>query len=85
MGRVSPTSPPLARRLAGEEYAAWEEALDLLPKLSVAGGRGELRRWLDGLPDFPCTALAPAEGAGGERQQWRALLVLSFLAHVSGS
>lgn len=41
----------------GEEYAAWEVALDLLPKLSVAGGRGELWRRLDALPNVPSDAL----------------------------
>lgn len=68
-----------ACRLSDPQYAAWEDALDQLPKYAVAAGRGELRAWLLSLPAFPTEAAV----AGGSDELWRTYLLLSFLAHVS--
>ena len=67
-------------RLPGPEFAAWEDALEQLPKYAVAAGRGELRARLRALPPFPTDALL-APGGGSDEERWRAYLLLSFLAH----
>lgn len=84
---------PGARRLSDPCFAAWEEALSDLPKYAVAAGRGELRRWLEALPEFPTAVLldhgdTPGTsheiGESSSDELWRAYLLLSFLAHVRG-
>ncbi|KAI8467659.1 MAG: hypothetical protein J3K34DRAFT_523547 [Monoraphidium minutum] len=65
-----PVEDPV-RRLAGPEFAAWEAALDEIPKLAVAAGGGRLRRELEALPPFPLARL-PAAAAAAEPRRLRA-------------
>ena len=88
-------SSPQTRRLSDPAFAAWEDALSLLPKYAVAAGQGELRAWLQRLPSFPLEALLLPGSSGskssssssssssisGSSELWRAYLLLSFLAH----
>ncbi len=55
----------MCRRLSDPAFAAWEDALSLLPKYAVAAGQGELRAWLRGLPPFPLEALLPPGSSNG--------------------
>lgn len=73
-----PTQDP-CRRLAGEQYAAWEEAAHELPKLYLASGTGRLRKALEELPQFSTAELVES---GDDAQLWRAMLVLSFISHA---
>ncbi|KAI7843115.1 hypothetical protein COHA_003286 [Chlorella ohadii] len=51
--------------LSDPAFAAWEDALSLLPKYAVAAVQGELRAWLRGLPPFPLEALLPPGSSNG--------------------
>ncbi len=57
-------------------FAAHEQALDELPGRIAAAHNGSLQRWLTSLPPFPLDAL------DGDNIHWRAMHVLSFLAHA---
>eukprot|EP01018_Ginkgo_biloba_P033875 Gb_14362 [translate_table: standard] len=74
-----PVKDPLVR-LTRLECLAWEETLHEIPKLLVASEDGhKLRRRMEKLPSFAFEELLE-EGDGGEI--WRAMLVLSFMAHA---
>jgi indoleamine 2,3-dioxygenase len=71
MNGFLPNAEPLPR--LPQAFDAWEQAAAALPKLFVAQ---RIRRAVAQLPPFPMHALHT------EREAWRALVVLSFMANA---
>lgn len=73
-----PALDPL-QRLTSARFSAWEDTLTSLPQLLVAYSGHNLRKNLETLPKFDSEELIVE---GDRRELWRAMLVLSFIAHA---
>ncbi|GAX73502.1 hypothetical protein CEUSTIGMA_g954.t1 [Chlamydomonas eustigma] len=74
-----PIQDPAGRgELKGYGFEPWIQAVDEIPKLTVASGSGTLRRTLMELPTFPTDQLLQMDS----RAKWKAYMMLSFLSHA---